>query len=162
MKQTKRFLYFLPLYSFNPQTFRDGKTIPVVDGNVTGNGNTATYTSGKLVFKVITGTTRSVTQGVQQPYEITVATVIDKPEDMNKECTVYPDPADGTLSLVIRPFEDDNIRFRLYDNNGALLQDKKIEDKEIAISMDHLPSEIYLMIVLKDNAGVRVFKIFKK
>jgi len=162
MKPTKRFLYFLPLYSFDPETVRNGKNNPVGGGNDPGSEGAVTYSSGKLVYQVMTGITRSVIQGVQQPFEISVATVIEKPEDLNMEYKVYPNKVTKAIRLVIRPFEGNNMSFRLYDMNGVLLMDKKIENQEIAISMDNFSSAPYLMKVVKDNTEVRVFKIIKK
>ncbi|MCJ7449878.1 MAG: hypothetical protein MUO72_19555 [Bacteroidales bacterium] len=101
MKQIKTILYVLLLYSFCPQIVRSGKTIPATGGTAIGSGGTATYTSGKLVFKVITGKTISVIQGVQQPYEISVVTVIEKPEDITMECKAYPNPNAGSIRLVM-------------------------------------------------------------
>ena len=85
MKQTKSFLYILLLNSFWPQIVRSGKTIPVKGETASGTGSAVTHTLGKFVLKVITGTATSLIQGVQQPFEISIITIIEKPEDINRE-----------------------------------------------------------------------------
>ena len=162
MKQTKSFLYILLLNSFWPQIVRSGKTIPVKGETASGTGSAVTHTLGKFVLKVITGTATSLIQGVQQPFEISVITIIEKPEDINRECIVHQNPIEGTIRLIIKSFPDDNMSFRLYDMNGALLHDNKIEDKEIAITMEYSSTVNYLLKVLKDQTEIKVFKIVKK
>ena len=143
-------------------TLKGQETIPATGGTATGSGGKVTYTVGQLVFNVITGTNFSIVQGVQQPYEISVVTAIEGTEDITLECIVYPNPAEGFIRLLIKSFENYNMRFRLYDMNGILLQDKKIEEKETEISMDNLSSAIYFLKVIKDNREVKVFKIVKR
>jgi hypothetical protein len=162
MKQIKRIFYLLLLSSIRHQFVNGQETIPASGGIASGNGGTAAYTVGQLFFNVITGSTGFIIQGVQQPYEISIVTAIENTADITLECLVYPNPTAGSIKLVIGSFEDDNMRFRLYNLNGVLLQNNKIEDKETAISMDDLLSGIYLLKVINDKMEVKVFKIIKK
>jgi hypothetical protein len=162
MKQIKRIFYLLLLSSICLQFVNGQETIPATGGTATGSGGSVTYTVGQLVFNVISGTTGYVIQGVQQPYEISIVTAIKNTEDITLECIVYPNPTEGLIRLVIKSFENENMRFRLYDINGILLQDKKIEDMETEISMVSLPSSIYFLKVIKGKMEVKTFKIIKK
>jgi len=138
------------------------EAIVTTGGTATGTGGSATYTAGQIVYSTISGTNGYIIQGVQQPYEISVVTAIENAEDIALESILYPNPTEGSIKLVIKSFEDDNMRFRLYDMNGLLLQDKKILDKETVISLDNLSSALYLLKVIKDKLEVKVFKIVKK
>jgi hypothetical protein len=64
--------------------------------------------------------------------------------------------------LIVESFDYENLRFRLFDINGILLQDKKVESKETEISMDNLSSSVYFLKVIKNNVEVKVFKIVKR
>ena len=161
MKQIKRIFYILLLVSSCPHIMQGQETIPATGGTATGTGGTATYTVGQLVFNVITGTTGFVIQGVQQPYEISVVTAIENTKGIILQCIVYPNPTAGFIRLVIKSFENDNMRFRLFDMNGVLLQDKKIEDKETEISMENLSAAVYFLKVIQDRIEVKTFKIVK-
>jgi hypothetical protein len=136
--------------------------IPATGGTATGTGGSVTYTVGQIVFSQITGPDGFIIQGVQQPYEISVITAVENTEDITLECSVYPNPTSGMIRLVIKSFEDDNMIFRLFDINGVLLQDKKIEGRETVISMDNLPSSVYFLKIIKNRKEVKVFKIIKK
>jgi len=162
MKQIKRILNVLLLCSFCSQVVQGQKTFAATGGTASGTGGTAAYTAGQLVFNVNTGTTGSVIQGVQQPYEISVVTAVENTNGIILQCIVYPNPTAGSLRLVINSFENDNMRFRIFDMNGLLLQDKEIESEETEISLENFSSSVYLLKVIKENKEVRVFKIIKK
>jgi len=162
MKKITGVISILLLCSFYPQITEGQETIPATGGSATGTGGTSTYTAGQLVFSVVTGTTGFIIQGVQQPFEISIVTAIANTEDITLECIVYPNPTNGIIKLVIKSFEDGKMRFLLYNMNGILLQEKKIEDSETVISMENLLPSIYFLKVIKGNLEVKVFKIIKR
>lgn len=162
MKKITGIIIVLLLCSFCPQITEGQETIPATGGSATGSGGTAAYVAGQLVFNLITGTSGSIIQGVQQPFEISAVTAIENTEGISLECVVYPNPTEGKIKLVIKSFEIYNMRFQLYDINGMLLQDKKIEESETSVSMDDLLSAIYFLRVTKDKRQVKVFRIIKK
>ncbi len=161
MQKVKRFLNFLLLNSFCPENIRGRKDINATNRIADGNRCSATYTSGKLVFKVLSGKTGYAPQGVHQAYEITIATIAEKPGETDKECIAYPNPVDGTMKLVIRPFNDENMWYRIYDMNGVLLKENKIENKELVIPVENVPSATWLVKVVNNGTEVKLFKIEK-
>ena len=162
MKKKKSILCLLFLSYFSFATIEAQETIPATGGNATGSGGSVSYTIGQVTYQTIEGTTGTVAQGVQQPYEISVVTAIENTDGITLEYKVYPNPTNGLLKLVIQPFDDENLRFRLYDLNGVLLQDKKVESEETEISLENLSSSMYFLKVIKDNMEVKIFKIIKK
>jgi hypothetical protein len=136
-------------------------TIPASGGNASGGGGTVSYTVGQIVFTTNTGTNGTVSQGVQQPYEISVVTAIQNTKDIILECLAYPNPTRGQVKLVIRTNDFENLRFQLYDLNGVRIQDIKIEDEETEILMDRLFSSVYFLKVLSGNKEIKTFKIIK-
>jgi hypothetical protein len=147
------FGYGVPLMAQN--------AIPATGGNASGTGGTVSYTIGEVVYTTNTGNNGSVAQGIQQAYEISVVTALENTEGITLEYKVYPNPTRGKITLTITPFETDNIRFRFFDQNGILLQEKKIESEITEISMENLNPSMYFLQVIKDNREVKVFKIIK-
>ena len=142
-------------------TIQAQNTIPVTGGNATGTGGSVSYSIGQIVFNVITGTNSSVTQGVQQPYEISIVTSIENAKEIILECIVYPNPTRSIIKLSIETLEFENIKFKLFDLNGMLIQDKKVENKETEISMENLVPSTYFLRVIKDKKEVKTFKVIK-
>ena len=120
------------------------------------------YTVGQIANSTLSGTNGAITQGVQQPYEISIATAIKNTEDINLKCLIYPNPTGGITKLVFESPDFENLRIRLFDINGVLLQDKKVEGREIELSLENLSSSVYFLKVLKNNQEVKAFKIVKR
>ena len=162
MKQQKRILSIFFLFGFCIAIVQGQQTIPATGGNASGSGGSVSYTVGQILSSTISGTNGTVVQGVQQPYEISVVTAIRNAEDINLKCIVYPNPTAGQTKLVFESPDFENLSFRLFDINGVLLKDQKVESRETEISLENLSSSVYFLKVIKNNLEVKVFKIVKK
>ena len=161
MKQERKVLIILFLCSLWTFSLQGQETIPTTGGVATGSGGSVTFTVGQVTYHTFTGINGTVAQGVQQPYEISVVTAIENTQDINLECTVYPNPTRSIIKLSIESLDFENMRFQLFDINGILIQGKKVESKETEISMDYLIPSIYFLKVIKDKKEVKTFKIIK-
>ena len=124
-------------------TMQAQSTIPATGGNASGSGGSASYSVGQLVYTTNTGTTGSVVQGVQQPYEISVVTGLQEAKGIDLVCSAYPNPATDFVKLKVENYKTDNLTYQLYDISGILLENKKVEGNETNISMSNLVSATY-------------------
>ena len=69
-------------------------------GNASGSGGSASYSVGQVVYTTNTGAGGSVSQGVQQPYEISIVSGIEE-QGITLTCTAYPNPTTDYLTLKI-------------------------------------------------------------
>ena len=161
MVHTKKILIVLLLVCFSQLMIRGQSTLPATGGNASGSGGSVSFTVGQMTYNTYSGTTGSVVQGVQQPYEISVVTAIEKTENITLGFKVHPNPTAGQITLTIILSDNANYRFRLYDLNGTLIQDKIIGSDETEIDMQNLSPAIYFLEVMQDNLQVKVFKIIK-
>ena len=136
-------------------------TISASGGNASGSGGSVSYSVGQIVYTSNTGTNGSAAQGVQQPYEISVVTGIEEAKDISLEIMVYPNPATDFVKLMIKNYEVENLRYQLYDINGRLLQDNKVEGNETNIVMSNFLPATYFLKVTDNNKVVKTFKIIK-
>jgi hypothetical protein len=162
MKQISKILFIMFLCNLYITSLEGQETIPATGGNASGSGGSVCYTVGQILCSSILGTNGSIIQGIQQPYEISIVTSIEGTKEVILEYSVYPNPTRGLVKLIIKPFDHDNWRFRLYDLNSILLQDKKIENIETEISLENLSASLYFLKVLNNNMEVKVFKIVKR
>jgi len=135
--------------------------IPASGGNASGSGGTVSYTIGQVVYTTNTGTNGSAAQGVQQPYEISVVTGIEKAKDISLEIVVYPNPATDYVKLKVENYETENLSYQLYNINGTLLENKKIEGNETSIVMRNLIQGTYFLKVTDKQKEIKTFKIIK-
>jgi hypothetical protein len=132
-------------------------------GEASGDGGTVSYTLGQVAFSTHTGTTGSVTEGVQQPYEISVVIGVDN-IGIDLKISAYPNPVTDHLILTIA---DDtyvgNIRWiaSLYDLKGSILKKQIIVSDETTIDMADLQPATYFLKVISENEEVKTFKIIK-
>ncbi len=162
MKQKCKVLFIMVTCCFYIDSLQGQQTIPAAGGNATGSGGSVSYTIGQITYQTLSETTGSVAQGVQQPYEISVLTAIENTGGILLEYKVYPNPAHELIKLTIKPFDDGNFKYWLYDLNGIVHEDKKVLSEETEISLESLNPAVYFLKVLKDNKEVKIFKIIKK
>jgi hypothetical protein len=134
---------------------------PATGGKASGAGGTVSYTVGQVGYVTNNGLTGSVAAGVQQPYEISViaSAVIKGLIDLSY--SVYPNPATDLVNLKIDNYEIMDLNYQLFDLTGKLLQTKKIESSETAISLKTLSQATYFLKITKNNNPVKSFKIIK-
>jgi hypothetical protein len=161
VKQKKRILSILFLGGFWIVAVQGQETILATGGNANGIGGSVSYTIGQSAFEAFKGTNGSVVQGVQQPYEISVLTGIENTKEIDLKCIVYPNPTRSVIKLLIESSELEKMRFQLFDINGIIIRDKKVENKETEISMDNLVPSTYFLRVINDKQEVKTFKIIK-
>jgi len=137
------------------------ENVNATGGDATGSGGSVSYSVGQVVYTTNTGTSGSVAQGVQQPYEISVVTGIEEAKGINLSVTAYPNPTTDYLTLRIDEFEISNLSYQLYDMNGKLLQSEKITGNQTSIVMSNLVPANYFVKVIQVNKEVKTFKIIK-
>ena len=135
------------------------KSIPASGGEATGNEGSVSYTVGQVVYTTNTGTNGAMAQGVQQPYEISVVAGIADANGINLILSAYPNPA--TEYIMLKADKTENLTYQLYDINGKLLENKKIESNETNIVMSNFVNAIYFLKISDNNKEVKTFKIIK-
>jgi hypothetical protein len=167
------------LFTSNAQTIH--KTLVATGGNAFGLGGSAAFTIGQLVFSTNTNYTGSVSEGIQQPFEISIIDEVIELPEIELDILTYPNPVSGVLTLKVRDFPQKTkfLGYQLLDNNGKLLDHKRITDFETAINVQGYSSSIYFLKVIdlksldmatvkqkkKDNMHnsnvIKTFKIIK-
>ncbi|HOK75763.1 MAG TPA: T9SS type A sorting domain-containing protein [Bacteroidales bacterium] len=130
-------------------------------GNISGSGGSASYSVGQVVYTTSSGANGSATQGVQQPYEISVVTAIEEAKGISLVVSAYPNPTSNYLVLNIEEFEILNLSYQLYDIQGKLLKNEKITGNQTSIEMSNLIPGTYFLKVIQANKEVKTFKIIK-
>ena len=136
-------------------------SVNATGGNASGSGGSASYSVGQLAYTTNTGTNGSVSEGVQQPFEISVVTGIEEAKGINLSVSAYPNPTTDYLTLSIGEFDISNLSYQLYDMNGKLLQNEKITGNQTSIAMGNLVPANYFVKVIQGNKEVKTFKIIK-
>ncbi|HLF32731.1 MAG TPA: T9SS type A sorting domain-containing protein [Cyclobacteriaceae bacterium] len=129
-------------------------------GDATGSGGTASYTLGQIAYSILSGAGGKVSQGVQQPYEVRVLGGIE--EGISLQYKIFPNPTHDYVTLRIENILIGNLMYRLFDLNGKILQDHKIENGETPIGLGGYDASVYLLKVTDDFKELKTFLIIKK
>jgi len=162
MKHKKVKLIVLLLTGLVVSGIQAQTTLPASSGKASGSGGSACYSVGQIVYTTNTGTNGTVTQGIQQAYEISIVTAIRGTNSISLSVSVYPNPTTDYLLLNADSFDISRLSYQLYDNSGKLLQDKIITSNQTHIAMNNLVSANYFLKIISRNKEVKTFKIIKK
>lgn len=130
-------------------------------GDATGTGGSLSFTSGLVMYSAHSEATGSITQGVQQPYEISVVSGVEKPNDITPGLSVYPNPTSEVLFLKTLNFDVGNLRYQLCTIHGSRIEEKKIVNNITTINMSNRTPATYFIKVYAGKSEIKTFKIIK-
>ncbi len=160
LESLRKFLWLFSFICFMG-TFAQ-QTLPSSGGKATGSGGTVTYTVGQMAYKVQTGAQTSLTEGVQQPYEISEVSGIETSANIHLNFTSYPNPVDDYVTVEIQNYPFNHLHFIIYDSNGKLLIRRKATGTTTQINTNDLMPAVYFLEVLDQDQSIKKFKIIKK
>ena len=135
--------------------------VPSTGGDATGTGGTSSFTVGQVFYTSNTSSTGSVSQGIQQAFEIQT---LSNPGLLTVQLTAvtYPNPTTDYVVLKITDTALENLKYTLFDLNGKTIASKKITTTSTQIIMKNSSIGIYLLKLTKKNQPLKTFKIIKK
>jgi hypothetical protein len=162
MKQNKHYFLILLITSFPFIRSYSQESVLASGGTATGSGGTSSYSVGAIFVGTQTGINGSVSQGTQQPFEISTLGS-DEFTQINLEMSVYPNPTVDRLNLLVSNTEWSNLTYQLFDISGKIVsENQKITASETPVSMQSFSQGIYFLIVKDSTKTVKTFKIIKK
>ena len=160
MKHTTLQIIFSSLFFvlFGIDAFAQSAIVPT-GGTASGNGGTVTYTIGQIAVQSYGEGGTTISEGVQQPYEIQTIGIDNYP-GITLNAMVYPNPTTSNLQLAISN-EDFEGEVKVFDTNGKLLFSKKIEGITTEIPMSDLATGTYFVNVVSEKQILKTFKVVK-
>ena len=128
-------------------------------GDASGTGGSVSYSIGQIDFITKTGTGGMLTEGVQQPYEITIVTGNDE-KRINLSAVVFPNPTSDYVKLRIENM-DVMLHYALFNGNGRMIDKNRVINNPAKINMSSLNAGTYYFKVFSDEKILKIFKIIK-
>jgi hypothetical protein len=138
------------------------ETVLSSSNDVNGAGGTVSYSVGQAAYVTLGGITGTMTEGVQQPYEILFMTGQEDRSAASLDCIVYPNPASSEVRLRIEHQLSGDENFLLRNGNGLILEERKIENMETIIPVENLAAGMYMLTLIEGNHETATWKIIKK
>lgn len=134
---------------------------PVVSGNdVTGSGGSVSYSLGQIDYITSTGSNGIITEGLQQPFEISIITGNEE-KHINLSASVYPNPSADFMILNIEKEELKSMSYMLFDMQGKLIAQKNITNNQTNINISEFANNTYFLKIIDDTNELKTFKIIK-
>ncbi len=150
------------------------EAFPAAGGTVNGQGGSVSFTVGQVVYTTVSSQEHTVSQGVQQPYEISVVTSSAEITLTGFEVQAFPNPATDFLTLSVETEINQHFQslaYELLDVNGRVLEKKNISASHTNIQMKHFAPATYFLKVyhaakstsIRQSSSVqtKTFKIIK-
>jgi len=136
------------------------ETVLSTGGDASGSGGSSSYSIGQVVYTTNSGTTGSVAQGVQQPYEISTNVGI-KINEISLNIGAYPNPTNTVLTLDIGKYIEEKLTYQLYNLKGQLLKNQQVISSTTQIAVKNLYAGTYLLNIQHNNSVIKSFRIVK-
>ena len=122
---------------------------------------TQSFSVGQVAYTSKTGSNESVTEGVQQPFEVSVIIGVDV-STIKLSLSAYPNPTTDYLTLEIDDNELGELNFELLDVAGKLVQQGQMMGQRTQIALHNLASSTYLLKINNNSNLVKTFSVIKK
>lgn len=136
------------------------QSISAAGGNATGTGGNVSYSVGQVFYLVKEDNNITVSEGVQQPYEISVITS-NSDDAIDLDYKVFPNPANDALTLKVPQKYCGKSSYTLYDVAGNVIIKAVISNQEVVFETAHLAKGIYFLSISGDKKHLKNFKIIK-
>ena len=117
------------------------------------------FTLGQLDFSSSAGNSGSISQGMQQPYEVFVVGLENNKIQLS--ASVYPNPTINQLTLNVNDYQFDKLSLMLFDLQGKLIKQQTLNNASTIIDMSEFSQGTYFLKVLEAQTELQSFKVIK-
>ena len=145
-------VFFSSLISFAQQnTLAAGANASSAEGSIS-------YSIGQIDFSNVSSSSGSVNQGVQQPFEFFVSSVLEFGNE--NSFSIFPNPTNEVLNIS-QSFFSEKIEMRLLDMSGRLVLSDQLNAPQHQIDLRILSQGVYNLTLIKNNQILTSFKVIK-
>ncbi len=134
-------------------------SVNAVGGDVYNNTGSVSFSIGQLAIENTINTTGSISQGVQQAFEIKTLNLDEN--KLNLSLSAYPNPTQTQLILNIGSYNSEKLKYNIVSSEGKLLSQGIIHTIETIIDLQQLPKAMYFIEVQDQSTKIQTFRIIK-
>lgn len=132
--------------------------------NIDNNTGSVCYSIGQFVFNTYEENNGSISQGIQQPYEISITTISNEYDNAYFCISSFPNPTNKYVILKIEnmeKFEINELYYTLTDINSNILDKLKLVKNETIVNFESYKASTYFINIFSNNIIIKTFKIIK-
>lgn len=152
------FTLFLLLFAVSAMA---QETIATAGGDISGASGSVSFTVGQVAVQNVADGNHSISEGVQQTYQVSVVGVDDYP-DITLSATVYPNPTTDYLTLSLSDnYELTGLECRIFDGNGKFLDKKAVAELRTELGLTGYATGTYFVNLYRGKQLMKSFKVIK-
>jgi hypothetical protein len=128
-------------------------------GEAKSTAGSFSYSVGQVVTNSYLSDEGSISEGVQQSYQIITLGGIKN--NFNISLRAYPNPTRDYLKIEIDNFREQYFVYRLLDVEGKIMQSKKIDDHQTKIDLRDFSTGIFIVQILGEKLILDSFRLIK-
>lgn len=160
--KTKTFYKFIIVTAFMAliPRFANAQQVISSSGSVLKNSSgSLSFTLGELVIDTKNAGATAITQGFHQT-KLTI-TAINVLREKNYSISAFPNPTNDFVNLKIEKGDIHDIEIVLFDLQGKVLSNQKIESTNTEVPFSGYNSGKYFLKVIQKGKEIQTFKIIK-
>jgi hypothetical protein len=152
-----RIAFILIVFFTSVSSFAQQNTL-AAGANASSPEGSISYSIGQIDFSNVTTSSGSLNQGVQQPFEFFISSVLENPNE--NSFSIFPNPTNEKLNISQSIFSE-KIEVKLLDMSGRIVLIDQINAPQHQIDLRILPQGIYNLTLIKNNQIFTAFKVIK-
>ena len=134
-------------------------SVNTAGGEVKNASSSVSYSIGQVAYTSVSNSNGSVSQGVQQAFEISTLSLEEN--KFNFTMNAFPNPTTENLNLRVGNYKQEKLAYKLIDLEGKVISGASMLSEETTIDMKQLPVATYFVEVHNEGKKVQTFKIIK-
>lgn len=130
-------------------------------GNASGLDGSVSYSIGQIIYSQSNGANGSVSEGVQQAFEISTIIGIENAPEINLSFFAFPNPTTSSLTLDIGNYPNSNLSYQFFNLNGSLLEMNLVVLNQTIINTSNYAQGVYFLKIIENGKELKTFKIVK-
>ena len=135
------------------------KNIISAGGNSTGTGGNVSFSIGQIDYLYNSNGSFSVSQGLQQVYNLTLTSVRNNFVEDDRNINIYPNPTRDGIYISFQKYNEAS--YVIYDLTGNLISNNIIENASTYISLNQLPAATYIILITQTKMQQKSYQIVK-
>ncbi len=158
-----RYSLFLAVALFSSKQLSAQENLTSAGGDYSGSSGSISYSVGQIAYLSENNSDYSISEGVQQPFEISQILSLIEAKNIEISLAVFPNPTYDIVKIELKNDELNNYKYQLTDLIGNIIEENKLFKKEVFVDLSKLPKTSYLLKIslLENQKEIKIVKISK-
>ena len=164
IKYCKGFLILMLWFLTCPPGAAGQDAVPAAGGDASGSGGSVSFSFGQLIYNTYVGSSGSVVEGMQQPFEISLITGMEGIQISGLSLSLYPNPANDLLTAELKHARGAGqlITLEVFDAYGKRMHVFTLVEGLTTLTISDLTPGLYFIRAFDGIQSIQTYKLIKQ